>query len=261
MQLTSGRRGGRGSEKAGARDMAMAMDASPRVEVFFVQAGRVERQSLRDGPGWFIHTPNKVIGPLKTEQEAKSRAVEEETKLKPGGSERVGGKDEYRDEDLEQQELARGKQEDHDATQIERHGRWGSRATDKAGARDASLTLEEARKRQEHYEQAYMDGKITKHELSAFLEAIGRLVAKDFAMNPLTSKGEEIMSNMKDQYGAEKGKEVFYASANKGTIKGVHDEAQDSANYRDVVDLAKEFGAERGAQELANAISEANRYA
>jgi len=30
------------------------------------------------------------------------------------------------------------------------------------------------------------------------------------------------MSSMKKEYGAKKGEEVFYASANKGTIKGVH---------------------------------------
>src|SRR5215472_2307885 len=43
----------------------------------------------------------------------------------------------------------------------------------------------------------------------------------DFAMDPLTNKGEKILSSMKDQYGAEKGERVFYASANKGTISGV----------------------------------------
>lgn len=38
----------------------------------------------------------------------------------------------------------------------------------------------------------------------------------------LTKKGKEIMSSMKKEYGAKKGKQVFYASENKGTIKGVH---------------------------------------
>jgi hypothetical protein len=38
---------------------------------------------------------------------------------------------------------------------------------------------------------------------------------------PLTEKGSEIMGAMKEQYGAEKGEKVFYASRNKGTIKGV----------------------------------------
>ena len=39
---------------------------------------------------------------------------------------------------------------------------------------------------------------------------------------PLTKKGTKILAAMKKQYGAKKGKEVFYASANKGTITGVH---------------------------------------
>lgn len=38
---------------------------------------------------------------------------------------------------------------------------------------------------------------------------------------PLTEKGSEILSNMEKEYGTEKGKEVFYASRNKGTISGV----------------------------------------
>lgn len=37
---------------------------------------------------------------------------------------------------------------------------------------------------------------------------------------PLTPKGTKIMSSMTKTYGA-KGKKVFYASRNKGTIKGV----------------------------------------
>lgn len=39
---------------------------------------------------------------------------------------------------------------------------------------------------------------------------------------PLTEKGGEILAAMKEFYGPGKGKEVFYASAEKGTIKGVH---------------------------------------
>ena len=38
---------------------------------------------------------------------------------------------------------------------------------------------------------------------------------------PLTSKGNEIMENMKEQYGDKKGESVFYASKNAGTITGV----------------------------------------
>ena len=39
---------------------------------------------------------------------------------------------------------------------------------------------------------------------------------------PLTKKGSKIMKAMKEEYGKGKGERVFYASANKGTIKGVH---------------------------------------
>ena len=37
---------------------------------------------------------------------------------------------------------------------------------------------------------------------------------------PLTAKGEKIRSAMHAQYGEKKGESVFYASINKGTIKG-----------------------------------------
>lgn len=40
---------------------------------------------------------------------------------------------------------------------------------------------------------------------------------------PLTEKGSKIMSAMKEQYGVKKGKQVFFASKNKGKIKGVDD--------------------------------------
>lgn len=38
---------------------------------------------------------------------------------------------------------------------------------------------------------------------------------------PLNAKGRKIKAAMTKQYGAEKGKSVFYASENAGTIKGV----------------------------------------
>ena len=38
---------------------------------------------------------------------------------------------------------------------------------------------------------------------------------------PLNEKGRKIMKSMKDQYGKKRGEQVFYASKNKGTIKGV----------------------------------------
>lgn len=38
---------------------------------------------------------------------------------------------------------------------------------------------------------------------------------------PLTKKGEKIHESMLKEYGKKKGEEIFYASANKGTITGV----------------------------------------
>jgi hypothetical protein len=44
---------------------------------------------------------------------------------------------------------------------------------------------------------------------------------KEIAM-PLTKKGVKIMRAMKSQYGAKRGARVFYASQNKGVIRGTH---------------------------------------
>ena len=38
---------------------------------------------------------------------------------------------------------------------------------------------------------------------------------------PLNVKGKKILAAMQKEYGKERGKTVFYASENKGTIKGV----------------------------------------
>jgi hypothetical protein len=42
---------------------------------------------------------------------------------------------------------------------------------------------------------------------------------------PLTKKGSKIKSAMVKQYGEKKAQEMFYASRNKGTIKGVDPES------------------------------------
>jgi hypothetical protein len=39
---------------------------------------------------------------------------------------------------------------------------------------------------------------------------------------PLTKKGSKIKSAMTKEYGKKKGDQVFYASQNKGKIKGTH---------------------------------------
>jgi hypothetical protein len=38
---------------------------------------------------------------------------------------------------------------------------------------------------------------------------------------PLTKKGAKIKRAMKEEYGPDKGERVFFASANRGTVKGV----------------------------------------
>jgi hypothetical protein len=48
------------------------------------------------------------------------------------------------------------------------------------------------------------------------------VVAKQEESNmPLNKKGKKIKRAMRKKYGPEKGDRVFYASENKGTIKGV----------------------------------------
>jgi len=39
---------------------------------------------------------------------------------------------------------------------------------------------------------------------------------------PLTKKGAKVKRAMTKTYGKKKGTKVFYASINKGTVKGVH---------------------------------------
>jgi len=43
---------------------------------------------------------------------------------------------------------------------------------------------------------------------------------------PLNRKGKKIMKSMKEQYGSKKGKSIFYATMNKGKIKGVEKKAE-----------------------------------
>jgi len=44
---------------------------------------------------------------------------------------------------------------------------------------------------------------------------------------PLSEKGTKIKKAMTQQYGAKKGEQVFYASANKGVITGVEKRNKD----------------------------------
>ena len=49
---------------------------------------------------------------------------------------------------------------------------------------------------------------------------------------PLNEKGKKIMKSMRKQYGKKRGEEVFYASKNKGTIKGVEKRKTRSKNAK-----------------------------
>jgi len=49
---------------------------------------------------------------------------------------------------------------------------------------------------------------------------------------PLTEKGSKILASMIEQYGAEKGKQVFYASINKGKIKGAEGKSKSHATKK-----------------------------
>ena len=49
---------------------------------------------------------------------------------------------------------------------------------------------------------------------------------------PLNEKGRKIMKSMKKQYGSKRGETVFYASKNKGTIKGVEKKKRRSKNAK-----------------------------
>ena len=49
---------------------------------------------------------------------------------------------------------------------------------------------------------------------------------------PLNKKGKKIMKSMKKQNGKKRGETVFYASKNKGVIKGVEKRKKRSINAK-----------------------------
>lgn len=49
---------------------------------------------------------------------------------------------------------------------------------------------------------------------------------------PLTAKGRKILRQMQQEYGPEKGKQVFYAARNKGRITDVDRQRPASATRR-----------------------------
>ena len=61
---------------------------------------------------------------------------------------------------------------------------------------------------------------------------------------PLTAKGEKILAEMQEEYGAEKGEQVFYAAKNKGLITGVDARPEDTHRVvASLQDLARAGGA------------------
>lgn len=58
---------------------------------------------------------------------------------------------------------------------------------------------------------------------------------------PLTKKGEEILAAMKNEYGANKGEKVFYASRNAGKIGGVDRADMAPADFDQLRALFSEF--------------------
>jgi hypothetical protein len=56
---------------------------------------------------------------------------------------------------------------------------------------------------------------------------------------PLTSKGREIESAMKKEYGEKKGEQVLYASKNAGTITGIDHTAELEKSLPAVVSAAQ----------------------
>ncbi len=116
MSTISGRRGGRASEKSGARGMAMDED--------------------RDEQRY-----NELMNKFQaTNVLSRAERAELDALIAKGKSPSRRYGDEYRDEEFEEGELLRGKQDDRDEALVSQHGRWGSRATDKAGARDVYAT-------------------------------------------------------------------------------------------------------------------------
>ena len=57
---------------------------------------------------------------------------------------------------------------------------------------------------------------------------------------PLTPRGKKIMKSMKEQYGKKKGEQVFYATKNKGKLKGV-EKAYLGKAVRQPTETKKEF--------------------
>ena len=72
---------------------------------------------------------------------------------------------------------------------------------------------------------------------------------------PLTKKGKKIMRSMKGQYGDKRGERVFYASKNKGKLKGVEKAADGGQMQLDQQKISKLLQAAQGQQSPSSSMA------
>jgi len=56
---------------------------------------------------------------------------------------------------------------------------------------------------------------------AAFQKVVFYFIRQKFKIMPLTKKGRKVKKTMEKTYGKKKGERVFYATENKGKIKGI----------------------------------------
>lgn len=71
--------------------------------------------------------------------------------------------------------------------------------------------------------------------------------------DPLTDKGKEIMASLKEQYGEEKGEQVFYAMKNSGQIEGIDSKTTKDREFKTIA--VRGPGVERETVEIAVDVS------
>lgn len=107
-------------------------------------------------------------------------------------------------------------------------------------AKQGYFELQSDPKLRNHVEIKYPNGK----REWIFVEKLAR---DKYTGDPLTAKGRKIMAAMREKYGAKKGKQVFFASRNKGTIKNVDPESKDSKTKDDLFETIRKIRNSSGA--------------
>jgi hypothetical protein len=107
-------------------------------------------------------------------------------------------------------------------------------------AKQGYFELQSDPKLRNHVEIKYPNGK----REWIFVEKLAR---DKYTGDPLTAKGRKIMAAMREKYGAKKGKQVFFASRNKGTIKNVDLESMDSKTKDDLFETIRKIRNSSGA--------------